>query len=146
MSNGSTAKWAAWKLPTVFFSSAEVKALNRLPTENQKDRFLDYWTLKESYIKARGMGLAIPLDEFSFDLETAGGISFGNDAVLQDSPEKWDFALFDVKSDIRGALCLSNPEKIQCPLKVWKMVPGDIQELFSPALRAKTPCLEVSSI
>src|SRR6185295_18612851 len=44
-----------------FFSASEVAALEALPPERQRQRFFEYWTLKESYIKARGMGLAIPL-------------------------------------------------------------------------------------
>ncbi|HWA99115.1 MAG TPA: 4'-phosphopantetheinyl transferase superfamily protein, partial [Pirellulales bacterium] len=51
-----------------FFSASEVDDLLRLPAEQQRDAFFDYWTLKEAYIKARGMGLAIPLGHFSFHL------------------------------------------------------------------------------
>ena len=39
-----------------FFSSIEVKQLFSMPKERQLDRFFDYWTLKESYMKARGEG------------------------------------------------------------------------------------------
>jgi len=49
-----------------FFSPHEVGDLRALPNELQRERFFAYWTLKESYIKARGLGLAIPLDQFSF--------------------------------------------------------------------------------
>jgi 4'-phosphopantetheinyl transferase len=33
------------------------------------DRFLRYWTLKEAYLKARGLGVAMPLAEISFTLD-----------------------------------------------------------------------------
>src|SRR5689334_6601430 len=33
-----------------------------------QDRFLTYWTLKEAYLKARGLGISIPLSEISFTL------------------------------------------------------------------------------
>jgi len=52
-----------------YFSPTEVKALFSLPTDHQRSRFFDYWTLKESYIKACGQGLAIPLDHFSFTID-----------------------------------------------------------------------------
>jgi 4'-phosphopantetheinyl transferase len=32
------------------------------------ERFLTYWTLKEAYLKARGLGIAVPLSDVSFDL------------------------------------------------------------------------------
>jgi 4'-phosphopantetheinyl transferase len=51
-----------------YFSSIETKELFSLPEEQQRNRFFDYWTLKESYIKAWGLGLAIPLKDFSFDI------------------------------------------------------------------------------
>jgi len=52
-----------------FFAKGEVAALRALPEAQQNQRFFAYWTLKESYIKARGMGLAIPLDGFCFSIE-----------------------------------------------------------------------------
>jgi 4'-phosphopantetheinyl transferase len=33
------------------------------------ERFLEYWTLKEAYLKARGLGIAVPLADVSFSLE-----------------------------------------------------------------------------
>jgi 4'-phosphopantetheinyl transferase len=50
-----------------FFSASEVHALEMLPDAEQQARFFQYWTLKESYIKARGLGLTLPLDAFSFE-------------------------------------------------------------------------------
>ena len=49
-----------------FFSNKEVTELNTQPTENRLARFCEHWTLKESYIKASGKGLSIPLMDFSF--------------------------------------------------------------------------------
>jgi len=53
--------------PTVF-APAEVADVARAPPEIRRDRFFSYWTLKESYIKARGMGLSLALDGFCFEL------------------------------------------------------------------------------
>src|ERR1051325_230593 len=48
-----------------YFSPPEVAALNAVPAQQQQYRFFEYWTFKESYIKARRMGLSLPLDKFS---------------------------------------------------------------------------------
>jgi len=50
------------------FSESEVNDLAMQPKTQQTSRFFDYWTLKESYIKAWGLGLSIPLKDFSFTL------------------------------------------------------------------------------
>ena len=50
-----------------YFSQAEVDALLALPESIQRQRFFDLWALKESYIKARGLGLALSLKSFSFE-------------------------------------------------------------------------------
>src|SRR6185436_18685723 len=59
-----------------YFSTEEVRALRALPESAQRQRFFAYWTLKESYIKARGLGLRLPLDQFSFRLGESIGIAF----------------------------------------------------------------------
>lgn len=74
-----------------YFSKSEVDGLRRLPAAQQRQRFFELWTLKESYIKARGLGLSIPLEQFSFELQETIGISF--DARLQDRADDWHFEL-----------------------------------------------------
>lgn len=68
-----------------YFSSKEIDELFALPEAQQRNRFFDYWTLKESYIKAWGLGLAIPLADFSFEI---------NDTELNHND------LFTIKQDI----------------------------------------------
>jgi len=74
------------------FSPFERAQLLALPQALQRQRFFDLWTLKESYIKARGMGLSLPLQQFSFHLDTpAIGIAFAPE-MAQDAA-RWQFAL-----------------------------------------------------
>ncbi|WP_458124602.1 4'-phosphopantetheinyl transferase family protein [Paenibacillus sp. Z3-2] len=57
-----------------FFSRSESQFLAAKPAGMQQETFYRLWTLKESYIKAVGMGLSIPLDSF---------------AILPDEREGW---------------------------------------------------------
>jgi 4'-phosphopantetheinyl transferase len=75
-----------------YFSHAEVAALRAVPPEHRRERFFEYWTLKEAYIKARGMGLAIPLADFSLELD-ADPIRIAFAPRLADTPARWWFAL-----------------------------------------------------
>jgi len=56
-----------------YFSPSEIKELFSQPLEQQRQRFFDYWTLKESYIKTWGLGLAIPLKDFNFSITPLNG-------------------------------------------------------------------------
>lgn len=49
-----------------FFAPVEVAALSSVSAEERQFRFFEYRTFKESYLKARGRGLTIPLYHFSF--------------------------------------------------------------------------------
>jgi 4'-phosphopantetheinyl transferase len=50
-------------------SAAERGEWEALPEPERRVRFLVYWTLKEAYLKARGLGLSLPPRELSFALE-----------------------------------------------------------------------------
>jgi 4'-phosphopantetheinyl transferase len=52
-----------------FFSKKEYENLLSKKPENQRDYFLSLWTLKESYLKWLGDGMAIPLDSFCFEID-----------------------------------------------------------------------------
>lgn len=77
-------------LPERYFSPQEVADLRALPAARQPRVFFDYWTLKEAYIKARGLGLALPLDKFSYHLGPPVSISFAPE--IDDDPTGWQFA------------------------------------------------------
>jgi len=58
------------RLAEAKFAAAEQRRLGLEADESGfRARFFDYWTLKESYLKARGTGLALPLGAFAFDVE-----------------------------------------------------------------------------
>ncbi len=57
-----------------FFSKAESMALQVRAEEEKLNYFYMLWTLKESYIKAEGKGLSLPLNSFTVEIGE-GGIS-----------------------------------------------------------------------
>lgn len=51
-----------------YFSRQELREFRALPSDLRPEGFFLCWTRKEAYIKARGLGLQIPLDSFSVSL------------------------------------------------------------------------------
>jgi 4'-phosphopantetheinyl transferase len=55
----------AWEhIAERFFSSREKSLLRTVPRQMQHKAFFVCWTRKEAYLKARGMGLMLPLSQF----------------------------------------------------------------------------------
>jgi 4'-phosphopantetheinyl transferase len=105
-----------------YFSASEFAALKALPEGLKHRRFFDLWTLKESYIKARGIGLSIPLNKFSFDLDGDPRIvRFDED--FDDVPERWTFCQLLLSRRHSAALCLQHAGGGTPTLTSRKVVP-----------------------
>jgi 4'-phosphopantetheinyl transferase len=77
------------------FSAAERAQLDALPAAERPDRALSLWTLKEAYIKARGIGLSLPLQGISFLFDGADAMRLEVAPGVDDDPVRWRFCRFD---------------------------------------------------
>jgi 4'-phosphopantetheinyl transferase len=79
-----------------FFAPKEFADFQRAPdAATQRERFAAYWTLKEAYLKARGIGLSVPLEQIAFVLsDDMRDARIEADLSVSDGAEsEWQFAL-----------------------------------------------------
>lgn len=106
-----------------FFSRREAADLLQVEEGSRQERFFDYWTLKESYIKARGMGLSLPLDQFSFHLSDQAPIQISFNKDIDDASDDWQFWLMKPTAHHTAAVSLRKNKKRRVTLSVNKVVP-----------------------
>jgi 4'-phosphopantetheinyl transferase len=98
------------------FSPQEIATLNDLPGDLRHEAFFNCWTRKEAYIKARGLGLSYPLNQFEVSLipgEPAQLIGVGDDDLFEAS--RWLLQELEVGSRYAGALAVEGHEwKLEC--------------------------------
>jgi len=83
------------RLADRFFAPSEAARVRSAVAADKPLCFYRYWTLKESYIKARGLGMALPLSAFWFDLSrdiTPRPPRIVFDERIDDDPESWSFS------------------------------------------------------
>ena len=108
------------------FARPEVVELARMSPDRRRLRFLELWTLKEAYVKARGLGLSIPLDHVAFDLRGGAPIGITLDPRLDDDARRWRIALFRPCAGYRVAVAIAG------------MVPLDVHTVSEVPLEPPT--------
>lgn len=114
-----------------YFAPQELKLLLNKGIKEQACCFYDLWTLKESYIKAKGGGLSIPLNEFYFTFLNQIKINFS--PTLDDDCGNWQFWKFDLGSSHKLAIATMNEsQKNTYNIGFYKSIPLSHVESFSP--------------
>jgi 4'-phosphopantetheinyl transferase len=88
-----------------FFTTNEVDTLKALSEEEQTDRFIELWTLKESFLKAIGHGLTRNLNSFSIE---PNGRLFRISG--DDSSNEYHLKLYEIDPEYRLAACASTTD------------------------------------
>jgi 4'-phosphopantetheinyl transferase len=95
---------------SVIFSPGEVSVLARIPEPLRRDAFFSCWTRKEAYIKAKGMGLSMPLNQFDVSLAPTEPAALL--ATRDDPDEAARWSLFELPIDPGFAATLAIGRKI----------------------------------
>jgi 4'-phosphopantetheinyl transferase len=113
-----------------FFSPTETDQLGRLAPERQANRFWEYWTFKESYIKARGMGLFLALNKFSFEFPDERGVRLTIDPELDDEAGRWRLWQFRPRPEYLLALCAERSAPEAPRITIRTIVPSVMEEVL----------------
>ncbi len=119
-----TREIAAADIAGRYFSQQEADDLGEMDERMKRDRFFQYWTLKESYIKARGMGLSLPLDQFTFHLPVKGtSMCLSFDPCLNDNPDQWQCWLLKPTPDHYAAISVRRAADSPSALLMKEVLP-----------------------
>lgn len=105
------------------FAPTERIALDQLTAQRRRQHFYSLWTLKEAYVKARGVGFSVPLDTFWFDID--GGrphIRFSQ--ACGDGSSNWQFFLVNPTATHQLALAIAAPEQTTVSIATHWLPPG----------------------
>jgi 4'-phosphopantetheinyl transferase len=112
-----------------FCAPEEAADIERQPEALQARRFLTYWTLKEAYLKARGLGIAVHLADVAFTLDPPHPtVSFRES--LAGTSRDWAFQLFQPTP--RYLLSVAAPQPAGTPRPAMHLDAMDLPALVTP--------------
>ena len=85
------------------FGLSEREAYEQLPASRKLRAFYTVWTRKEAYLKARGYGLTVPLNEFETGLDHPPAILSARNN--RDAPHRWSLRDIDCGEQRAAAVC-----------------------------------------
>ena len=97
-----------------YFSARELADFLRVQPEQRVRAFFNCWTRKEAYLKARGSGLAAPLDQFDVTLTPGEPAMLLEDRSHPDEAS-WHLTHLDPGADYIGAVATpAKPDSVRC--------------------------------
>lgn len=77
-----------------YLSENEKNQLQGMSVKDKQFALYQFWTLKESYIKARGMGFSLPINAVEFDITNNNNPQVNLNLPIKDDPNRWRFQQF----------------------------------------------------
>lgn len=81
------------------FSSAEYEYMQQLNGRAQLEYFFIRWTLREAYVKARGIGISFPTRKLDFNIVSSSDINVEFHPDIQDDSADWQFQLLPLSAE-----------------------------------------------
>jgi 4'-phosphopantetheinyl transferase len=129
------------ELANHYLAPVEIAALHSVDRALQQERLWEYWTLKESYLKARGTGMSLPLDKFSFRYPHDSGIEVNIEPELNDQAAQWQFWQFRPAPQYLLAVCAESTVVSGPVFRIRASVPLRSEEFVTlpPLRRSECP-------
>lgn len=109
------------------FSAQDCRRLEALDESSQTDFFLSRWTLREAYVKARGIGISFPTRKLLFPHHRGGRFEIGFADDIDDHADNWQVELFYPTEQHVAALAVERRQKRDRKLVVRFADPASIQ-------------------
>jgi len=94
-------------LASAVFRPAERDALDKITNAAERERrAVELWTLKEAYMKARGMGMSIPPNSFEVHARV---LAFPSPTIADD-PQRWHFHTLELEEHL-VSLCIEGERR-----------------------------------
>lgn len=119
-----------------FFSQEEAAVLHRLPPERRSAYFFQCWTLKEAYIKARGLGLFLPLTRFGFEFAGQTPPRMHIQPGMDDTPARWRFWQYQLRPGYQLAVCAQMTPTYRVTMRQLAVRGGELVETVVPVAHA----------
>ena len=98
------------------FSEAEHMELQQYSGQNYLEHFYRCWTLREAYVKARGIGISFPTRKLKFTLKGKSGASVVFDPDIDDQADAWQFQFVDSGDDHITAVAVRDDDDVRKPV------------------------------
>jgi 4'-phosphopantetheinyl transferase len=87
-----------------------VTTLRALPAGQQTEAFFNCWTRKEAYIKARGEGLSLPLDQFDVSLAPGEPAALLRTRIAANEASRWSMIELAPAAGYKAALVVEGQD------------------------------------